>query len=56
MITLLITLAVIGFIVYLIITYIPMPTVFKNVLIVLAVILVLLYLLRVLGFQDLPLR
>lgn len=56
MITLLITLAVIGFVVWLLITYVPMPSVMKNVIIVVAVIIVLLYLLRIFGFQDIPIR
>jgi hypothetical protein len=55
MITLLLTIALLGFIVYLIITYIPMPAIFRNVLIVLAVIIVILYVMRVLGIADIPL-
>jgi hypothetical protein len=56
MISLLITLAIIGFIVYLIVTYIPMPEPFKQVIIVIVVICLLAYVLRVLGFVDIPLR
>jgi len=49
MIGLLLTLAVIGFIVWLIVTYIPMPDVFQKGIIVIAVIFVLLYVLNALG-------
>jgi len=56
MITLLITIAVIGFIVYVIVTYIPMPALFRNVIIVIAVVLILIYLLNILGFRDIPIR
>jgi hypothetical protein len=56
MITLIITLAVIGFIVWALITYIPMPPLFKNAIIVISLIMILLYLLRVFGFQDIPIR
>jgi hypothetical protein len=54
MIALILTLALVGFLVYLIITYIPMPPPFKNVIIVIVVVLLVLYLLRVLGVSDLP--
>lgn len=54
MIALILTLALVGFLVYLIITYIPMPPPFKNVIIVIVVVLLVLYLLRVLGVGDLP--
>lgn len=56
MITLLLTLAVIGFIVWAIVTYIPMPPLFKNAIIVIAIIIVLLYVLRAFGIADIPLR
>ena len=56
MITLIITLAVVGFIVYLIVTYIPMPDIFKKVIIVITVILLILYVLKVFGFHDIPVR
>lgn len=45
LIGLILVIAVIGFIVWLVTTYVPMPPVFKNVLIVVAVIVVLLWLL-----------
>ena len=54
MIALILTLALVGFLVYLIVTYIPMPAPFKNVIIVIVVVLLVLYLLRVLGVADLP--
>jgi hypothetical protein len=56
MITLILTLALIGFLVWLIITYIPMPDAFKKVIIVIVVVLLILYILRVLGISDIPLR
>lgn len=56
MITLILTLAVIGFLTWLVTTYIPMPDVFKKVIIVIVIIVVVLYLFRVLGIPDIPLR
>ncbi len=53
MIELIFGLAVFAFIVWLVITYIPMPPPFQQVIIVLAVICVILYLVRLFGF-DLP--
>jgi len=55
MIQLILTLAIIGFIVWLIVTYIPMPDVFKKGIIVIVAICVILYLLRVFGIGDIPL-
>jgi len=46
---LLLAIALIGFGVYLIVTYIPMPDIFKTGVTVLAIVFVLLYLFRVLG-------
>ena len=54
MITLILTLALIGFLVYAITTYIPMPAVFKTGIIVIAVIFVILYLVKLFGL-DVPL-
>ena len=54
MITLILTLALVGFLVWLIITYIPMPDVFKKAIIVIVVILLVLYIIQLFGF-DLPL-
>ncbi len=56
MIALILTLALVGFIVYLVITYIPMPDIFKKVIIVLVVIILILYCMRAFGIADLPLR
>jgi len=56
MITLILTLALVGFIVWLIITYIPMPDPFKKVIIVIVVIILILYVLNVLGIGDIPIR
>ncbi len=53
MIELIFGLAVFAFIVWLVITYIPMPAPFPQVIIVLAVICLILYLVRLFGF-DLP--
>jgi len=56
MITLILTIAVVGFIVWAIITYVPMPPLFSNVIIVIAVILLLLYVLSAFGVADIPIR
>jgi len=56
MIMLILTLAVVGFLVYLITTYIPMPPIFKTVIYVIVAIIVILYLMRVLGIADIPVR
>ncbi len=53
MITLILTIALLGFLVWLVITYIPMPEIFKKAIVVLVVILIVLYLVRLFGF-DLP--
>ncbi len=49
LITLLLVVALAGFLVYLITEYIPMPAPFKTVIIVIAVIVLIIYVLRVLG-------
>lgn len=54
MLALLFTLALAGLIVYLIVTYIPMPPVFRTVIIVIAVICLILYLMGVFGIGDIP--
>lgn len=56
MVSLILMLAVVGFLVWLIITYIPMPDVFKKVIIAIVVILLILYVLNVFGFHDIPVR
>jgi hypothetical protein len=52
MIGLLLTLALCGLIVYLIVTYIPMPQIFKTAILVIAAVMVILYLMSVLGIHD----
>lgn len=54
MITLILTIAIIGFIVWLIVTHIPMPDAFQKGIIVISVILVLLYVLNALGIVGPP--
>ena len=49
MIEIIITLAIVGFIVWLIVTYVPMPPIMKNVIIAVAVVCVVFYLLRAFG-------
>jgi len=56
MIGLILALAVVGFIVYLIQTYVPMPQPFKIAIYVIVTIVLIVYLMRVLGIQDIPLR
>ncbi len=55
-ITTLLLLALVGFLVYLVITYIPMPEPFKQVIIVACVILLVLYLISALTGHIAPLR
>lgn len=54
MISLILTIALVGFLVWAIVTYIPMPDLFKNTIIVITVILLILYILSVLGYHDIP--
>ena len=54
MLSLILTLALVGFIVYLITTYIPMPQIFKTGILVVVAILVIIWLMQVLGVGDLP--
>lgn len=54
MIQLVIVLAVIGFLVYLLTTYIPMAPIFRTVIYVVVAIVLILYLLRVFGVGDIP--
>lgn len=56
MIALIIVLALVGFIVYAVTTYIPMPPIFKTAIIVITVVLLILYVMRALGVADIPLR
>lgn len=55
MITLILTLALVGFIVYLITTYIPMAEPFKMVIYAIAAIACLFVLMRAFGVADIPL-
>jgi hypothetical protein len=53
MIQLLLTLALFGFLTWLIITYIPMPDTFKKAIVVIVIILLVMYLVQLFGF-DIP--
>ena len=55
MITLILTLALIGFLVYAITNFIPMAPVFKTAILVIVAVCMILYLMRVFGFVDIPL-
>lgn len=54
MIGIILTIALVGLVVWLITTYIPMPAPFKNIIIVIVVILLILWLIQVFGFADMP--
>jgi hypothetical protein len=59
LIGLVLTLAIVGFILWLIVTYIPMPAPFKQIILVVVIIVVLLWLLSqfgVLGSFTAPIR
>ena len=56
MITVIIVLIVLGLLLYLVETYIPMAPPFKVVIRVVVVLFLILYLLRVFGIADIPLR
>jgi hypothetical protein len=47
--TLILVLALVGFVLWAVITYIPMPPLFKNILVVIIVVVVLIWLIRYLG-------
>lgn len=55
MIELILSLALIGLIVWAITTYIPMPPIFKTVIYVIVAVVLILYLMRVFGISDIPL-
>ena len=55
MLMLILQLAVVGFIVWLITTKIPMSDLFKTVIYVIVAIVVILYLMQVFGISDIPL-
>ena len=54
MIQLILTIALLGLVVWLVTTYIPMPAPFKTIIYVIAVVILLLYLIQVFGFVDMP--
>lgn len=53
---LVLTLAVVGFVVWLITTYIPMPQPIKVAIIVLVVVVMIFVIMRAFGIGDIPLR
>ena len=55
MLILILQLAIVGFIVWLITTKIPMSDLFKTVIYVIVAIVVILYLMQVFGISDIPL-
>jgi hypothetical protein len=54
MIGIILELALIGLIVWAVITYVPMPQPIKTLIVVFVVILLVLWLLQIFGFSDLP--
>jgi len=56
LIELLVLIAVVGFLVWALTAYVPMPAPFKTAIIVIAVIVLVLFVLRALGIGDIPLR
>ncbi len=54
MIELILTIALVGLIVWLIVTYIPMPAPFKTVIMVVAAVFIILWLMSALGIGDVP--
>ena len=56
MITALLTLAFLGLIVYIVVTYIPMPPLFKQLIIAVCAIFAILYIMRIAGLIDIPIR
>jgi hypothetical protein len=54
MLGLILTLALIGFVVYLLTTYVPMPPIFKTVIYVIVAIFLIIYLMAALGIADIP--
>lgn len=55
MIALVLGLAVLGFLLYLLFTYVPMPDVMRTVIIFVVVLCVVMYLVNAFGLVDLPL-
>lgn len=56
MITLILVIALVGFLVWALTTYVPMPQPFKIAIVAIAVILLILYVIRILGIADIPVR
>ena len=54
MIVLLLTIAVIGLLTWLLVTYVPMPAPFRTIIIVVAVVVLILYLIGAFGIGDFP--
>ena len=54
MIMLVLSLALVGFIVWIIITKIPMPEIIKQAIVVIVVVFMIIYLMRILGISDIP--
>lgn len=54
MISLIVTLGLIGFVTYLITTYIPMPSIFKTAIYAIVAVFVILWLINILGVHDMP--
>ncbi len=50
LVNLILVLAIVGFVLYLIVTFIPMPAPFKQVIVVLVVIVLVVWLLQLIGF------
>ncbi len=51
---LIVVLGLVGFLTYIVVTCIPMPESFKKAIPVIVLILVVLYLVRIFGFADIP--
>lgn len=54
MIGLILTIAVVGVLVWLVVTYVPMPAPFKTIIMVVAVVVLILYLVGAFGLVDIP--
>lgn len=54
LITLVLVLALVGFIVYLLTTFVPMPPIFKTIIYVAVAVVLILFFMRVFGIADIP--
>lgn len=54
MLTLILGLALTGFLTYLVTTYIPMPDIFKKLIVVVVVIALIVFLLQLFGLANMP--